>query len=132
VSGRWEERPAYDEEDEHEWWRPTENDGERETLPSGQLVSALEPDVEPGWAERQRGQPEHPVIVIERDPELDAFLEQFTPEALLEDSYDFGTLVELRYAGADGTPPSRSRSPSSTTPASWSRIPTAASSAGGG
>ena len=41
--------------------------------------------------------------MIERDPELDAFMEQLTPEEPLEDSYDFGTLVELRYAGADGT-----------------------------
>ena len=41
-----------------------------------------------------------------RDPELDAVLDDdqgLAPEELLLESYEFGTLVELRYAGANGT-----------------------------
>ena len=71
-----------------------------------------------------------------RDPELDALLDDdqgLAPEELLLESYEFGTLVELRYAGANGTRTEQvTVAEVSTTPASWSRIPRPASSAGGG
>lgn len=104
VSGHWHDPPHDD--DEPEWWRPTEDDEERAELPIGRLVSGLELDPDPDWATRQPALGDPPRITIVRDPELDALLDDdqgLAPEELLLESYEFGTLVELRYAGANGT-----------------------------
>jgi hypothetical protein len=104
VSGHWHDPPHDD--DEPEWWRPTEDDEERAELPIGRLVSGLELDPDPDWATRQPALGDPPRITIVRDPELDTLLDDdqgLAPEELLLESYEFGTLVELRSAGANGT-----------------------------
>ena len=106
ISGRWDEHPSYEDDAEPDLWRPTADDEDRWALPRGRLVSALEQDPDPDWAGRHGDGEQRLPIVIEADPELDFLLpsaEDLAPEELLADSWDLGTLVELRYAAASGT-----------------------------
>src|SRR5206468_4240817 len=102
VSGAW-HQPSGAPDRCDGWWRPSPGAGERAAIPPGRLVSGLDrtPAMSPSEPDAASDTLDHLELEFDLGDGLDD--EQLEPGEVLLESYETGSLVELRYAGANGT-----------------------------
>lgn len=105
VSGAWHDRTAEAQEYDNACWGPTDRPSERSAPPRGALVSGLDEVPAARSPAPATAQDALRRLGIELDPltvplDGDDYEE---PQDVLLDAYEFGDLVELRYAAANGT-----------------------------